>query len=320
MSKFNSIQTTLGLYPLLSVVNAICAGVDAERDVTNHAVLDILAISSNDTDDGVVTTVLAAGEDAIGSVGGAVDLGVLGVGLEGHDLLRQGLVEVDLAGRGNVAGADGAVLVQRPVRVGLDVDVDGALDVEAREDGLHLHDTLAISGPLAAQPGGVVGVEIRGANLKVGNVELGQELGESSVGGEASEARVTAGGVAVPKVEQDVGNRLASGGVNHTDIQPQRDTRLVLGHILPQRLGTGPDIGSLGHDGAEDARVVLDAVVVGSLGGDLEGGVARSSPSLGHAILIALLVEVGSRGLASARNGTTALDLASRQVLGVSQG
>lgn len=309
----------LKLYNLSRVVDAISRRIDTESDVTDHAVLDVDAVSSDDADDGVVATLRVAGEDAVDVVGGAVDLSVLGVRVERHDLRGQRLVEVDLASRGNVTGADGTVAVQGPVRVGLDVDVDGALDVEAGEDGLHLHDALGVGGPLAAQPGGVVGVEVGGANLKVGNVELVQQLGESRVGGQTREARVTSSGVAMPKVEQDVGQRLAGVDVEHAHVQPEGDTLLVLAHILPQRLGARPDVRSLGDNGAKNAGVVLDGVVVGSLGGDLVGDVTSSRPSLGHAALVALLVEACGGGLASPGNGSPALDFTSGQMLGVGQ-
>lgn len=88
-----------------------------------------------------------------------------GVRVEGHDLLRQGLVEVQLTGGDEVARDDGAVGADGPVGVDLGVDVDGALDVEAGEDGLHFEHAVAVRGPHAAEEGSVVRVQVGDANL-----------------------------------------------------------------------------------------------------------------------------------------------------------
>lgn len=113
------------------------------------------------------------------------------VGLQSHDLGAELLVEEDLAGVGNVGADDGAVAADGPVGVDLGVDVDGALDVEAGEDSLHLHDAVAIGGPHAAEPSGVVGVQVQvGAD---GHVQLLEELLEGSVRVASGERAVRAG-------------------------------------------------------------------------------------------------------------------------------
>lgn len=73
--------------------------------------------------------------------------------------------------------------------VDLDVDVDGTVNVEAREDGLHLHHAVDIGGPHAAQEGGVVGVQVGHADVVVGrrDVELLQQVQEGGVGRKGSE-------------------------------------------------------------------------------------------------------------------------------------
>jgi hypothetical protein len=58
-----------------------------------------------------------------------VDLGVAGVGLDGHELLGELLVEIDLARLDDAAVVDCAVLCDGPVGVDLDVDVEGSADL-----------------------------------------------------------------------------------------------------------------------------------------------------------------------------------------------
>jgi hypothetical protein len=75
-----------------------------------------------------------------------------------------------LSDAGNVAGLDGSIGSQGPVHVHLGVDVDSALDIETREDGLHLHHALRIGGPHATKPSGVVSVQICYTNLEAGDI------------------------------------------------------------------------------------------------------------------------------------------------------
>lgn len=164
-------------------------GVNTNSDVANHTIGDILAISRHNADDRVISVGEPITENGVLGVGGAVDLRVLRVRLQGHDLLLEILVKVQLTGRDNVARGDGAVAAEDPVVVDLHVDVDGTVDVEAGEDGLHLHHAVGVGGPHAAQEGGVVGVQVGHADVVVGrrDVELLQQVQEGGVGRQGSE-------------------------------------------------------------------------------------------------------------------------------------
>ena len=70
-------------------------------------------------------------EDPVVVVDHAVDLGVAGVGFDGHELLGEFLIEVDLAGFDDAAVVDCAVGGDGPVGVDLDVDVEGSADLDA---------------------------------------------------------------------------------------------------------------------------------------------------------------------------------------------
>lgn len=86
----------------------------------------------------------------------------------------------------------------------LGVDVNRALDVEAWVDGLHLHHALRISGPHAAEEGGVIGVQIRDADfIGIGDVEFVQEVAEWDVGAAFGERGIASCSVAVPEVNSE---------------------------------------------------------------------------------------------------------------------
>lgn len=171
------------------------------------------------------------------------------------------------------------------------MNVDGALDVEAGENGPHLHHAVLVRRPHAAQPGSVIGVQVRHANLEIGDVQLLQEEGEAGVGRQSGKAGIASRGVAVPERDESVGKRLAGRHIDEPDVEPQRHAGLILGHVLAKRLGSGslsersemtnshkdlpwPDIRTLGHLRAQHASIVLDDIVIRSLGGDLISGVA----------------------------------------------
>lgn len=137
-----------------------------------------------------------------------------------------------------------------------------------RDDCLHLHHPILVSWPHTSQPGGVVRVEIQitGAHC---DIHLSQELGKGRVWREPSERGIRAGGVAVPEIEQDIGKRLTGGHVQNTDVQPKRNPRLVLGHVLAESLRARPYVGPLCDLGGQHTGVVLDLVVIWSLCGDL---------------------------------------------------
>lgn len=156
---------------LIQTSQAVClnsSGVDTNGDVANHTLGDILAVNRHNANDRVIAVGETVRKDAVHIVGGAVDLRVLRVGFQGHDLLLEILVKVQLTCRDNVARRDGAVAAEDPVVVHLDVDVDGTVDVEAREDGLHLHHAVDIGGPHAAQEGGVIRVQVGHTDVVVG--------------------------------------------------------------------------------------------------------------------------------------------------------
>ena len=115
--------------------------------------------------------------------------------LHSHDLSAQILLEEQLSRGDDVAGYDGAVATDSPVRVRANVDVDGTVDVETGEDGLHLHDAVVIGWPHAAKKGAVAGVEIKGTSAS-GQVEFFEELFEGGVGRESLEGGIAASRVA----------------------------------------------------------------------------------------------------------------------------
>lgn len=190
-------------------------------DIAHHTILNVLAISRNNTENRVVAALRVLAVHGIHIVRGAVDLSVRGVRLHSHNLLLQVLIEVHLTGADQVPRGDGAVVVEGPVGVDLDVDVDRALDVEAGEDGLHLHHAVGVGRPHRAQPGRVVGVQIRDAELvRVGDVELRQKIREPSVGRQGREARVGPRRVAVPEAHEDALEGLAGSHVENANVHP----------------------------------------------------------------------------------------------------
>lgn len=89
----------------------------------------------------------------------------------------------------------------------------------------------------------------------------------------------------MPQIDQDVLHDLTGVDVENADIQVERNTGLVLAHVLTQSLRLGPDVRSLGNLGSQDAGVILQSVVVGALGvdGDVrvaDGEVAASKRAL----------------------------------------
>lgn len=97
-----------------------------------------------------------------------------------HNLLGQILRKEHLACADRLVTHNRSIRTNYPVGVDLDVDVKGALDVEAREYRLHFHHAVGICGPHAAEPSTVAGVEIKARSE--GLVEGGNELEEWDVG------------------------------------------------------------------------------------------------------------------------------------------
>lgn len=165
----------------------------------------------------------------------------------GFDLGNEVLVEEDLAdvrgGSGEVSGIfeqgavgadDGGVGV-----VGENVNVSGTAGVVTREGGFELDDTVDV-GLLQSAVEGVV--------------EVGSVVGVSvSAGGNA---RVDASAVAVPGIDVDGGCRGAGGGVDELDIDEERDTGLVLGHVRANQLAIDV-VGTLGDFWLQDTAGVV---------------------------------------------------------------
>jgi hypothetical protein len=79
---------------------------------------------------GQVLTLDLLQEHPVVVINNPLNLGVAGVGLHGHELFGEFLVEVDLAGFDDAAVVDCAVFGDGPVGVDLDVDVQGSADLE----------------------------------------------------------------------------------------------------------------------------------------------------------------------------------------------
>lgn len=140
--------------PQLPPQAALRLRIHTNRDIPHHTLGHIIAIKRHDVQHRIEPVLRLLAEDAIDGVGGAVDGGVASVRLERNDLLGQVLSGEDLAGRDGVGRRDGAVGAHDPVVVDLDVDMDGALDVEAGEDGLELGDAVLVGRPLRSSAKG----------------------------------------------------------------------------------------------------------------------------------------------------------------------
>lgn len=288
------------------------SSVNAQGDISNHTLGDVLSVSGNNINDGTVATSVVVRENGVLGIGGAVDCGVGNIGLQSHDLLLESFIKVELAGADLVTGDDGAVLTENPVRVHLDMDVDGTFNVEAwyvlavhgrmiewvcidltREDGLHLHHAVLVCRPHATQESCLVGVQISNANLivRIVDVQLLEKLQEGGVGRKICETGVRSGSVAVPHVNQDIFQRLTGGHVKDTNIQPQRNTLLVLGHVLAQSLRGRVDIRSLSDLGSQNTGVILNGLEVGGFSVNRPSGVV-SMPATFDVTLDASFVEL----------------------------
>lgn len=85
------------------------SSVHTNCNVPNHSILNILTVYCNDADHRIVSSFRILVKNRVVGVGGAVNLGVAGVGFKSHDLLFKVFFEVELARRNNVAGGDGAI-------------------------------------------------------------------------------------------------------------------------------------------------------------------------------------------------------------------
>lgn len=207
-------------------------GVDTEGHPGEEAVSDAVAEKSvlHDGVDAIGGSLLA--QDRVVGVGGKLlGVGVVGgEGLDGRDkvLVEEGLA--DVGGGDNVA--EGVVGVESSILVDHQVDVGGAGGVVAGEDGLELGDTVGVGLLDTAEPG---------------LVDVGLVGGVTVAGGD--DAGVDTGGVAVPHLEVDVGDGLASVNVDDLVVKDDVDTLLLLDDVAADILARDVCKGSLvnGH-------------------------------------------------------------------------
>lgn len=160
-------------------------------------------------------------QDRVVSVGGELLLvGVVrGGSLNGRD---QGLVEEALT---DVAGGDlvaqGSVGIDGGVGMNHQVDVSGTGGVMTGEDGLELHNTVAVAHLYTAEPGIVKIGLIRRVTVTRSN-----------------NTRVDTGSVAVPHLQVDVGDGVAGLDVNDLVVNDDINTGLVLDHVASDVLAT----------------------------------------------------------------------------------
>jgi len=80
----------------------------------------------------------------------------------------------------------------------------------------------------------------------------------------------------MPQINQHILHRLASIHIQDTDIKIQRNTKLVLRHILSQCLRARPNIRASSDFRSQDRSIVLENLVIRSLCGDDNSGVGTS--------------------------------------------
>ena len=93
----------------------------------------------------------------------------------------------------------------------------------------------------------------------------------------------------MPHVNQDIGCGLARVGVQNSNVKVERNSRLVLAHVLAKDVGVGPEVRSSSGLGDEDARIVLDRRVMRTFG--MDGNIrvtTHYSITLGQRTLLAL--------------------------------
>lgn len=129
------------------------------------------------------------------------------------------------------------------------MDVGGTAGVVTGEGCVKLHNP-ALVGLVDTTEEGIVKVgSVRAVTIAAGR-----------------DARVDTGGVAVPQLDVDRGNRLAGVDINDLDVEVQRYTFLILGNVLTDQLALDP-IGSLSYIWRKDAGVVA---------GEEDGGIGIS--------------------------------------------
>lgn len=117
-------SSVYAIFPLL--VGLKGGGINTNGNVSNHSVLHVLAIGRNNGHDRVVSSNLIPRDHRVIGVESTVDRGVRGIGFESHDLRLKSVIEVHLPRGDQVARVHCTVVVQRPVGVHLQVNVDSA--------------------------------------------------------------------------------------------------------------------------------------------------------------------------------------------------
>lgn len=113
-----------------------------------------------------------------------------------------------------------------------------AAGIMSRKHSVKRDNTIVVRKAYAAEKGGVKIRLIRRVAVAVRN-----------------NTRVNPSGVAMPCLQIDLGNGLASVDVNDLDVKGERYPLLVLGHVLADKF-TGNPVGALGHLRREDTAVV----------------------------------------------------------------
>jgi len=88
----------------------------------------------------------------------AVDLSMRDVRLKRHQLLRDRLIQVYLPSADGIPRSQSPIIMQHPVSVNLDVDMNGTSNIETRNYRFHLHHPINVSGLHPPQECGVISV------------------------------------------------------------------------------------------------------------------------------------------------------------------
>lgn len=281
------------------------SGVDTDGDPGEEATLntDIL-VEVNVVEDGVGVALLGLdSEDVVDRIQGDVDVAGV-VGVSGLNLGDQVLVEEELTNVGNRSAGDSAVAEERSVHGADDVDVSSTAAVVTGEDRLKGSDAVLV-GLLETTESHVV---------KVGDIVA---ISVAVI----LHTRVDTGGVAVPDVPPELGDRLAGVDVDELSVHVVHNTGLVIDDVLAVVLALDPERTNLTL-GGENAGVVGeesgDIGVRGDVG--LSGkvscvdngiGIATSKSSGG---ILSETIQDGPAVESSALEGSASLQLGSAVV------
>lgn len=108
-----------------------CSGINADGDISDQSLGEVIIVHGNHRDDRVITIHFTLRELHIDIVLGAVDLRMRGIWLKSHDLLLKFLLEIQLPSAHGILEDESAVLLSGPVCMDLDMDVNSSFDVES---------------------------------------------------------------------------------------------------------------------------------------------------------------------------------------------